>query len=81
MQRGEKKDYMDVASLLHEYSLKQMIGFYKERHKGSDDLTVLRFLTSYSDIEMQPEPEMLNGYTWDRCKHLLIGAVNSYISA
>jgi hypothetical protein len=68
LQRGQKKDYMDIGSMLKKYSLKQMIGFYKERNKGSDDLTVIRFLSSYSDIENQPEPIMLNGLSWQQCK-------------
>lgn len=80
LQRGEKKDYMDVASMLSDYSLHQMIGFYKERHKGSDDLIVLRFLAGYTDIEKQPDPKMLNGLTWLQCKNILLQAVKEYLT-
>ncbi|MCY7411297.1 MAG: hypothetical protein LH473_13575 [Chitinophagales bacterium] len=56
-----------------------MIDFYKERHKGSDDLTVLRFLSGYSDIENEPEPKMLNGLIWMHCKQMLQHSVKEYL--
>ncbi len=71
LQRGEKKDYMDIASLLGRFSLEEMISFYSERHKGSDGMLILKYLSSYGDIENQPEPRMLNGFTWIDCKKKL----------
>lgn len=79
LQRGEKKDYMDIASLLKNYSLRQMLNFYQERHKGSDSSTVLRFLSSYSDIESQPEPSMLNSLSWEQSKEILASAIKDYL--
>lgn len=80
LQRGEKKDYMDIASLLNRYSLNQLISFYQERHKGSDAAVVLRFLNSFSDIEHQPEPLMLNALTWNKAKEILSRAIQDFIS-
>lgn len=77
-QRGEKKDYMDIAIMLREYSVKDMLGFYKERHKGSDEMNVLRSLSSFSDIENQPEPVMLNSFTWNETKSKLRKAVKDF---
>ena len=79
LQRGEKKDYMDIASLVSKYSLKQMLGFYRERHKVSDSATVLRFLASYSDLENQPVPTMLNSLTWEQSKIILASAIKDYL--
>jgi Nucleotidyl transferase AbiEii toxin, Type IV TA system len=79
LQRGEKKDYMDIATLLNQYSLNQIISFYQERHKGSDAAVVLRFLSSFSDIEKQPDPVMLNGLTWQDAKEVIISAVKNYL--
>lgn len=79
LQRGEKKDYMDIASLLKDYSLSQMLSFYRERHKASDDAVVLRFLASYSDIEFQPLPEMLNGLSWEEAKSALARAIKQHL--
>lgn len=79
LQRGEKKDYMDIASLLGIYSLKQIIDFYQERHKGSDAAVVIRYLSSYSDIENQPEPIMLNGLSWAGAKTKLADAILDFV--
>ena len=80
LQRGEKKDYMDIASLLETYTLKNMIDFFCERHKGYDGATVLRFLASYSDIENQPTPRMLNNLTWEESKMRLNSAIINYLT-
>jgi hypothetical protein len=79
LQRGEKKDYMDIASLLSNYSLKQIIDFYLERHKGSDAALVIRYLSSYSDIENQPAPIMLNGISWLEAKSKLASAILDFV--
>ncbi|WP_187774804.1 nucleotidyl transferase AbiEii/AbiGii toxin family protein [Pedobacter sp. BS3] len=78
LQRGEKKDYMDIATLLDEYSLKEMLNFYQERHKNSDISLVLRYLSSFSDIDFQPEPNMLNNLTWAVAKQRLQEAIKQY---
>lgn len=79
LQRGEKKDYMDIATLLSQYSLTQMVSFFNERHRGYDAATILRFLASYSDIERQPEPIMLNGLTWEESKLRINKAIVSFL--
>lgn len=80
LQRGEKKDYMDIASLLSKFSLEEMVSFYSQRHKGSDAMLILKYLSSYSDIENQPEPKMLNGITWITSKVKLGEAVKKMLS-
>lgn len=80
LQRGEKKDYMDIASLMKLYTVKQILAFYSERHKGNDIFLVLKFLVSWSDIEKQPEPIMLNGLEWNDCKMILKSAVDSFFT-
>jgi predicted nucleotidyltransferase component of viral defense system len=79
LQRGEKKDYFDIAVLLQHYSLQQIISFYTERHKNSDAALVLRFLASHSDIDNQPDPIMLNEMNWTQCKNIIAQAINSFL--
>ena len=79
MQRGEKKDYMDIVSLLSKYDLTHMLEMYKSRYIGSDELPVLRCLASFSDIENQPNPVMLNGLTWEESKNILTKKISSII--
>ncbi len=80
LQRGEKKDYMDIASILDHFNLEQMISFYSERHIGSDSLNILKYLSSTADIENQPEPIMMNGLTWITWKKKINDAVQEIIS-
>ena len=77
-QRGEKKDYMDISSMLKYFTLKQMLSFFNERHPENDELGLLRYLSSYSDVEHQPEPVMLNNLTWHDCKQHLQNAIQGF---
>ena len=79
LQRGEKKYYIDLAELLQTYSLTQLRAFYKERHTGSDPGLPLKFLSSYSDIDKQPMPQMLNGKTWEDIKSILKHSISAYL--
>lgn len=77
--RGEKKDYVDIAELLWQYSLEQLMEFYSERHPENDIATAARFLVSYTDIENQPMPDVLHGMSWEDCKAVLQESVKSYL--
>jgi hypothetical protein len=79
--RGEKKDYVDIAALLKLYSLDQLMNFYSERHPENDAATAARFLVSYSDIESQPMPAMLNEMSWEDCKAVLQQSVKNYLKS
>ncbi|MCW5906780.1 MAG: nucleotidyl transferase AbiEii/AbiGii toxin family protein [Chitinophagales bacterium] len=78
-QRGEKKDYYDIAVLLQHYSLEKLLGFYSERHPKNDVSVVVRFLVSYSDIEAQPDPVTLVPLTWNNAKQLMKKSVDDFI--
>ncbi|MCA9749163.1 MAG: nucleotidyl transferase AbiEii/AbiGii toxin family protein [Chitinophagales bacterium] len=78
LNRGEKKDYIDIAILLKQFSLSEMINFYKEKYNNSDETILLKYLCSFSDIDFQPEPKMLINFNWNEAKHLLINSVEKY---
>ena len=78
-QRGEKKDYFDIAVLLQHYSLTQLVAFYKERHPANDTSVVISFLVSFSDIDFQPEPQKLIELNWIQAKEILQTAVTNYL--
>jgi Nucleotidyl transferase AbiEii toxin, Type IV TA system len=80
LNRGEKKDYVDIAALLQDYSLQQIISFYQLRHPKSDSSIVLRYLASYSDLDNQPMPQMLNGLTWLDAKQIIKNSIQNFIS-
>jgi len=78
-QRGEKKDYYDIAVLLKSYSIEQLLQFYKERHPKNDTSVVVRFLISFSDIDFQPEPHHLIDFNWEQAKAVLTQSVKEYL--
>jgi predicted nucleotidyltransferase len=78
-QRGEKKDYFDIAVLLQHYSLQQLLEFYLSRNPLNDTSVILRFLVSFSDIELQPEPLKLIDMEWKEAKSILKTAVKEYL--
>ena len=79
LQRGEKKDYIDLAELLQTFTLSQLLSFYVERHPNSDPALPLKFLSSYSDLNNQPMANMLNGRTWEDTKSILQIAIREYL--
>lgn len=78
-QRGEKKDYFDIAELLNHFSLMQLFNFYKERHPQNDLSVLARFIVSFSDFENQPDPVMLNEMNWEKCKTVLQHSIKDYL--
>jgi len=80
LQRGEKKDYIDIAILLQQFELVDLISFYKLRYNDGDGALVIRFLSSYSDIENQPMPQMTEQITWQDCKEIIKSAIQNFIN-
>ena len=72
--QDEKKDYIDIAALLRIYSLSQLIGFYGEKYNNSNKFFLVKYLISFSDIDNQPMPKMLNSLKWEDVKSTLLTA-------
>ncbi|MCC6690460.1 MAG: nucleotidyl transferase AbiEii/AbiGii toxin family protein [Bacteroidia bacterium] len=64
--RYEKKDYVDIASLSREYSLKSMIEIYKEKYPKNlmTERMMIEGLQLHEMADKKPMPKMLNGATW-----------------
>jgi predicted nucleotidyltransferase component of viral defense system len=78
LNRGEKKDYVDIAFLLEDYSLQEMISFYAEKYNKSNTVQLLKYLLSYGDIDFQPMPLMTTDVSWEYLKLQLKEAVQEY---
>ena len=66
--RGTKKDFIDVAFLLEHYSLLQLLGFYQKKYGVHDYQMALRSLTYFEDAELNVMPRMLINKDWDTIK-------------
>ena len=68
--RYEKKDYTDIAHLLKEFPLSQMIDLYKEKYPKQfiADRQMLEGLKLHELADKKVMPKMLNDITWDDVK-------------
>ncbi len=67
--RGSKKDFIDLYFLLNEFSLKQMIGFYREKYTNHSEFGMLKSIIYFEDAEEKPIPEIFSDFDWESCKN------------
>jgi len=78
LNRGEKKDYIDIAVMLNEISLQDMFNLFKEKYGFVDEMQLIKYLCSYSDIDFQSNPKMLIDFDWDKAKEIIKQSVEKY---
>lgn len=78
LNRGEKKDYIDIAFILNEIPLQEMFNLFKEKYGFVDEMQLIKYLCSYSDIDFQPQPKMLIDFDWDKAKEIIKSSVEKY---
>ena len=79
--RYEKKDFVDVAALMNEFSLEQMMHFYNEKYPDNklSERIILERLALISRAENKEMPLMLNGQDWTATKKIIASAIDSYV--
>lgn len=80
--RYEKKDFVDLANLMNEYSLEQMIGLYNEKYPN-ELMSSRLMIEGLQLIEMADEkvmPKMLNAETWEDTKKHIEKSVALFIA-
>lgn len=78
--RGSKKDFVDVCFLLRDYTMNELITFHNRKYPNQNELLVLKSLTYFADADLEPEPLMIKKCSWDEIKESVKGQVNSYIN-
>lgn len=78
-QRGSKKDFFDVHELLKHFSLRELISFYSMKYSEQNLFYLLKSLTYFEDAEVEPDPKVLNGVSWDDVKSNLVRAANTFV--
>jgi len=76
------KDFIDVYYLLREFSLAEMIGFYKTKYKQYNEVNVLKSITYFDDVELSDWPQMIDNplLKWDDIKKSITNATKNYIT-
>lgn len=73
--RGSKKDFIDIFFLLKNFSLPQMLDFYKNKFPFGSIFNVVRSLSYFEDAEIQVTPNLLQPLDWNVIKQTIKQAV------
>ncbi len=79
--RKEKKDFIDIAFLLKEYSLRELLMGFKKRYPFITLTFVLESLMAIDFADDSIVPEMLIEIDWDDTKKFIVQSVNNYFYA
>ncbi|MBS1512464.1 MAG: nucleotidyl transferase AbiEii/AbiGii toxin family protein [Bacteroidetes bacterium] len=78
--RGRKKDFWDIAELLSEYTVKEIIDCYEKKYPSQHLLiSIPQALTYFADAEESEDPVSLKGQTWESVKKSIAEKVNEYL--
>lgn len=70
--RGTKKDFIDIAFLLHHFSLEEILHFYAAKYNDSSVFMAMKSLAYFDDAEADPMPDMFVNQSWKQVKaHIL----------
>jgi len=75
------KDFIDIFYLLRHFSIEQMIGFYKEKYTQYNEISVLKSLVYFDDIDFNDWPEIIDkpSLKWQSVKDKLEISVKKYL--
>ncbi|MDT8390949.1 MAG: nucleotidyl transferase AbiEii/AbiGii toxin family protein [Lentisphaeria bacterium] len=75
--RGSKKDFIDIYFLFKQFTLNEMLAFYREKYQDGAEFLVLKSLTYFDDAENEPFPVMLQPVAWEQVKQIITEAVEN----
>ena len=73
--RGTRKDFVDMARLLDDYSLADMFAWYLEKYPAANPALAMRSMAYFVDAETMPMPRMLIPFDWEEAKDRIRAAV------
>ena len=76
MGRGSRKDFIDLFFLLNEFSMKEILNFYKKKFSDGSEFLVIKSLTYFEDADFQPQPQMFKDFDWEICKQKILEEVS-----
>ena len=78
--RGAKKDFYDLHTLLRHYPLPTLLDAYRRKYPNAEPFLLVRSLSFFEDAESEPDPVPLAGQCWPDVKERVIRAVREYPS-
>ena len=68
VQRGSRKDFIDLYLLLQLFSLEEILNFYERKIADGSKFLALKSLTYFADAENEVMPKMFMQVTWPQIK-------------
>lgn len=73
--RGTKKDFIDLHFLLKKMSLNDILDLYEKKYSDGSRFIAIKSITYFDDAESDPMPYMFNNVTWNGIKASIIKEV------
>lgn len=74
--RGTKKDFIDIAFLLHHFSLEEILHFYAAKYNDSSVFMAMKSLAYFDDAETDPTPDMFVNQSWQQVKAYILSKIS-----
>ena len=74
--RGTKKDFIDIAFLLHHFSLEEILHFYAAKYNDSSVFMAMKSLAYFDDAEAAPMPDMFVNQSWQQVKAYILSKIS-----
>lgn len=82
IQRGRRRDFIDIYYLLNKYSLEQIIKFVLKKYPGYQEILIMRALIYFEDAEeeeLEREIKILDKkFSWEKAKKKIFAEVKKY---
>ena len=77
--RGTRKDFVDLARLLDDFSLDDIFGWYQAKYPQANPARALRSLSYFVDAEAMPMPQILIDFDWDAAVEKILASVRNLV--
>lgn len=78
-QRGAKKDFWDLYFLLQEFTLEQILEFFKNKYPSMELFFVLKSLHYFDEADAEPDPVPIAEANWRNVKQHIEAEVNKIL--
>jgi predicted nucleotidyltransferase component of viral defense system len=80
LRRAVKKDFWDIAELLHHYSVQDLIDFYSSKYaKQLLLISIPTALTYFVDANDSDDPVSLKDQTWKSVQNFISNKINEFL--
>lgn len=82
VQRGTKRDFVDIYYLLEKYPLKKIISFTLKKYPSYQKMLLLKALIYFKDAEKEEERREIEvfdkDFSWEKAKEKILREVRKY---